>query len=89
MSNSKHQENLYKKKFFSFAKEAVNGLVGKTRIFPQFSKEQADEYYVNTYDKITEPNLDLTWYPNQMDPSHPNFIAYPEDIIKPKDVKRL
>ena len=86
--NTKHQETLFKKNFFSFAKDAVNGMIGKEQTHPLFSKERADEYFHETYEDIPEPKLNLRWFPKQQDPSNPSFIAYPDNVILPKDVKQ-
>ena len=78
-----------RKNFYSFAKDAVNGCIGKQQYLPLFSKEQADNYYTKTYEDIPETELNLSWFPKQKDLSHPSFLPYPDSIIRPKDVKEI
>ena len=71
-TDASHQEMLYRKQFFHFAKLATNGLLGKGQVEPSFTKREADLHYLGTYESAkTSEETDWSWFPAIKSPSVP------------------
>ena len=80
------QENLYRKNFFRFAKDACNGTLGEERVQPTFSKEQADLYFSTRYGTAAAIDTDeLDWFVEVEPPT----IPFNQDPIRPCEVKEI
>ena len=80
------QEKAYRRNFYKFAKEACAGTLGKEKVQPTFSKEDADTYFSAKYSsKVDIDTSKLNWFVPVEIPSTP----YNQDVIRPSDVKRI
>ena len=62
-SDIRKQENAYRKNFFKFAKDACNDTLGKERVKPGFTREQANAYYSAKYGNPVDIDLaKLDWF---------------------------
>ena len=85
-SEIRSQEKAYKRNFFKFCKEACEGTLGKEKVQPSFTKEEADRYFPAKYsNKVDIDTSKLNWFV----PVDPPTTPYRQDIIRPSDVKRI
>jgi hypothetical protein len=87
---AKHQESLYLKNKWPFAKKAVKGTLDSKPEPPGFTKVQADQFYPETYSnpKIIDPTK-LNWFPNlPVTPADDNYQSFNMEPIRPRDVKQ-
>ena len=84
-----HQESLYRRNFFRFAKLATNGQLGKRQMEPSFSKRDADVHYWKTYESCQSPvERDWTWFPRIKTPSVPFDLSPVTPAIVKATLKR-
>ena len=88
LKTAHHQEKLYFKNKWEFARHAANGTLEKIAQTATFSKEQGDQHYTNTYGESTELNLNnLQWFPTlPTSPASPDFLPFNMDPIRPRDI---
>ena len=88
LKTAKHQESLYFKDKWEFARNAVKGTLDKTEQAPTFTKHTADDYFKSTYSSPREIDLEqLQWFPSlPVTPEHSDFEPFNMDPIRPKDV---
>jgi len=83
-------ETLYAKDFWDFAKRATNGNLDNEPVQPSFSKEDADEYYLNKYGSFIPPRENMDWCPKvEVNPGDANFFPFQMDPFKPHDIKNI
>ena len=88
----KHQEDLYRKDFYAFSKQAVQGqLQGHQQGQVGFSKQEADIFYPSTYSVPGELSLSsLAWFPPiKADPTSDSFVNYDQSPVTPTLVKKV
>ena len=84
--DTRGQEKSYLKNFWSFAKKAVNGLVGKDEQGPSFDVAFANEWYQNRYSNpVSVSRQDVSWFPT-LPMGDKEFDMGP---IRPRDVKSV
>ena len=60
----KKHEDLYRKNFFKFAKQATNGTIDNPNVGPTYSRETANIYYPAKYSHIVPIDpVKLFWFP--------------------------
>ena len=80
----REEEKLYRKDFWSSARNVTNGTFGTQSSQPTFEKSTADEYYKNKYENATIIDYDeLKWFPKVDKPS----VSYNLSPYRPKDIK--
>ena len=59
-----HQESMYRKNFFRFAKLATDGKLGEGQVEPTFNKSVGDHHFHREYESIKElADEDWSWFP--------------------------
>ena len=80
------QEKEYKKDFFKFAKKACNGTLDSEPVKPDFTKEEAFEFYRFRYADPGEIDISkLDWFVKVPAPTH----SYNRSAIRPGQVKGI
>ena len=86
-----HQENLYQKNRWDFAKKVTKGTLHQDQKFPSFRKTDADHFYPTTYSlpKVIQVE-DLNWFPMvPRVPQDPGYTQFNLEPIKPRDVRSV
>jgi hypothetical protein len=83
-----HQENLYRRNFWTFAGQCAKGTLGKDPISPAFDAQLANQYYPNKYGTANPVALDrLKWFPYL---STTNLSdSFNMDAIRPRDLRKM
>ena len=91
IKRSRHQEEMYFKNKWDFAKKACSGALEKVAEVPQFDKVTADQYYQSTYSNPKVIDLStLHWFPRlPVDPDDDTFKAFSMEPFKPRDIRSL
>ena len=85
-SDAQKQETAYRKDFFKFAKAAANGTLDKDEAAPNFSKEDADDFYKGRYSQPVDIDISqLDWFSEVTPPT----VPYDSSPITPKEVKAI
>ena len=91
VKTARHQEEMYFKNKWDFAKKACNDTLDKVTDPPHFNKATADNYYQTTYNnpKIIDLTA-LNWFPRlPVDPGEDNFVKFSMDPFRPKDIRNV
>ena len=82
-----HQEKMYFKNKWNFAKLAVAGTLFTEKQEVGFSREEANNYYPNTYSRPAHFDpTNLNWFPEI---STGNYKEFNMDSFRPGDVKKI
>ena len=85
MRLTKEQEKSYRNNFWKTAKNITNGTYNTDNSTPKFSKNTADTYYKNRYEKpVNIDSNELNWFPKIDKPS----VPYNLDPYTPKDIRK-
>ena len=85
--NATYEEKKYKSNFWSFGKNVVNDEIYSTPKYPSFSKETADTFFPERYERPTpiDPSA-LNWFPYIPEKLSSDFDL---NCVKPKDIKNI
>ncbi|XP_041466188.1 uncharacterized protein LOC121416780 [Lytechinus variegatus] len=78
---------MFRSNFFDFAKKCSEGKLLSSQQKPQFSKEEADKYFLSKYSEQSPLDFSqLNWFPWLPDRFDTSFDM---NAIKPKDIKNI
>ena len=91
IKTARHQEEMYFKNKWEFAKKACKGDLENSVVHPGFNKVTADDFYQSTYSHSKVIDLTaLNWFPTlPVNPEDDNFKSFSMEPFKPKDIKKV
>ena len=91
LKTARHQEELYFKNKWDFARKACNGTLDKAAEVPTFDKATADQFYQSTYSFPKTVDLSaLNWFPRLPVASDDvTFKAFSMEPFRPRDIKQV
>ena len=91
LKTARHQEELYFKNKWDFARKACNGTLEKAAEIPTFDKATADQFYQSTYSIPKTIDLSaLNWFPHlPVNSDDESFNAFSMDPFRPRDIKQV
>ena len=86
-----NQEKMFHKNRWEYSKSVVKGTFGKENLLPEFTKEEADNFYPKSYSVPKDLDYEkIHWFPFiSANPTNEDFKPFDMSVIRPRDVKNV